>query len=344
MELSAGERAEMVRTPTANAAAYEEYLKGRDRLARYSYHAPAPADFEAAVEHFRRAVRRDPSFALAHSGLGVCHTTRIFDKLGSAEDYEAAEDAFNRALRIDPSLYEARLHMVFIYLTRGEKRKARAEIVALLHEAPNDAAVHRVAANLYRLDGDHERALEHFERAGKLNPEERVNAHYNRARVFNSLGQTGKALLELDKASEIEPNHPLIKTVRAFMLYYRDETEAAAGLVREVLAEHAEMDGVRPLLAMCLSRQGRTREARAELTERVKVAASADPDIAYWLASAYALEGMADEAFGWLGRAITLGREDRAWFEADPDWSNFRDDPRFVGLMRQLSVENEEGL
>jgi tetratricopeptide (TPR) repeat protein len=231
--------------------------------------------------------------------------------------------------------------MVFIYLTRGEKRKARAEIVGLLREAPNDAAVHRVAANLYRLDGDHERALEHFERAGRLNPEERVNAHYNRARVFNSLGQTDDALLELDRASEIEPGHPLIKTVRAFMLYYRGETEDAAGLVREVLAAHPEMDGVRPLLSMCLSRQGLHEEARAELTERVKVSAAADPDIAYWLASAYALEELRDEAFEWLGRAITLGREDRAWFEADPDWTSLRDDPRFAQLIGQLGEGRE---
>ena len=105
---------------------------------------------------------------------------------------------------------------------------------------------------------------------------------------------------------------------------------------------HPEMDGVRPLLSMCLSRQGRTREARSELTERVQVAASADPDIAYWLASAYALEGMADEAFEWLGRAITLGREDRAWFEADPDWANLRDDPRFAELTQRLGEEGEE--
>lgn len=111
--------------------------------------------------------------------------------------------------------------------------------------------------------------------------------------------------------------------------------------MREVLAAHPEMDGVRPLLSMCMSRQGRTREARSELTERVKVAASADPDIAYWLSSAYALEGMADEAFEWLGRAITLGREDRAWFEADPDWANLRDDPRFAELMTRLGAERE---
>ena len=146
------------------------------------------------------------------------------------------------------------------------------------------------------------------------------------------------ALGELERASEIEPDPPLIKTVRAFMFYYRGEVGAATGLVREVLASHPEMDGVRPLLAMCLSRQGEHEAARAELNERVKASAAVDPDIAYWLASAFALEGMREEAFGWLGRAIALGREDRAWFEADPDWAALRDDSRFSELMDRIAA------
>lgn len=43
-----------------------------------------------------------------------------------------------------------------------------------------------------------------------------------------------------------------------------------------------------------------------------------------------------------LGRTVALGREDRAWFEADPDWASLRDDPRFAELMRQLGGEQVE--
>ncbi|HEX8071422.1 MAG TPA: protein kinase [Pyrinomonadaceae bacterium] len=338
LELTPDEQVALERRSTADAAAYEEYLRGRDRLARYTYHAPAAADFDTAVAHFRRAVELDPALALAYSGLGVCYVTRVFDKVGDAADYEQAEAAFQQALALDPALVEARLHMVFIYLMRGEKPKARAEVARLLREAPNDAAVHRVAANLYRLDGQKDDALRHFARAASLNPEERVNAYYNRARVFNSRGQRDEALAELDRASALEPDHPLIKTVRAFMLYYRGEPAAAAALVREALAAHPEMDGIRPLLAMCLSRLGQHAEARAELTERVKVSAAVDADIAYWLATAYALEGLDAEAFEWLGRAVALGREDRAWFEADPDWATLRADPRFTELMQRIEA------
>jgi len=324
--------------PTQNARAYEEYLRGRDRLARYTYHTPRGEDFAAAVQHFQTAAELDPNFALAYSALGVCYSTRVFDKFGEGEDHARASAAFDKALALDSKLFEARLHMVFIYLARGEKQKARAEIEALRIEAPNDAAVHRVAATLYRLDGQHEKALSSFAMAANLNPEERVNAHYNRARVFNSLGQKHEALCELDQASAIEPDHPLIKAIRAFMLYYRGEIAAAAELVREVLSAHPEMDSVRPLLAMCLSRLGEHEEARAELTERVKAGAAVDPDIAYWLASAFALEGERTEAFKWLECAISLGREDRKWFEMDPDWKGLRDDPRFQELMSRIEA------
>jgi serine/threonine protein kinase/tetratricopeptide (TPR) repeat protein len=342
LELSPDEENALQQRTTRNPVAYEEYLKGRDRIARYTYQTPRREDFESAVEHFGNAIELDPAFALAHSGLGVCYSTRVFDKFGKPEDHERAAAAFAKALALDSQLLEARLHMVFSYLARGEKQKARTEIEVLLQEAPNDAAVHRVAATLYRLEGKHEQALRSFARAASLNPEERVNAYYNRARVFNSLGRKEEALDELDKASAIEPDHPLIKTIRAFMLYYRSETAGAADLVREVLLSHPEMDSIRPLLAMCLSRQGEHEAARAALTERVKASAAADPDIAYWLASAFALEGDRDEAFKWLERAINLGREDRSWFEMDPDWELLRDDPRFLELMNRIETERQD--
>jgi eukaryotic-like serine/threonine-protein kinase len=342
LELSPDEENALRQRTTRNAVAYEEYLKGRDRIARYTYQTPRREDFESAVTHFRNAIELDPGFALAHSGLGVCYSTRVFDKFGKPEDHERASAAFAKALALDSQLLEARLHMVFSYLTRGEKQKARAEIEVLLTEAPNDAAVHRVAATLYRLEGKHDQALRSFALAASLNPEERVNAYYNRARVFNSLGRKEEALGELDKASAIEPDHPLIKTIRAFMLYYRSETAGAAELVREVLLSHPEMDSVRPLLAMCLSRQGDHEAARAALNERVKASATADPDIAYWLASAFALEGESDEAFMWLERAIGLGREDRSWFEMDPDWALLREDPRFQELMGRIEAGRQE--
>jgi hypothetical protein len=37
-----------------------------------------------------------------------------------------------------------------------------------------------------------------------------------------------------------------------------------------------------------------------------------------------------------LERAISLGNENRPWFESDPNWEGLRDDPRFKELMQRI--------
>ncbi|HEV2707136.1 MAG TPA: protein kinase [Pyrinomonadaceae bacterium] len=325
--------------PTTNAAAYEEYLRGRDFFGRYIFRTLEAADCERAIAHFERAVSLDPSFALAYSGLGACYANRVIKGAGAAEDYERAEEAFDRALSLDPEVVEARMLMVFIHLARGEKQRAREEVARLQQKAPNQAAVYFVSGALHRLDGEYELALRSFARLAQLDPAARVVVSYNRARIFMYLGRYDEALLELDLGAEVEPNHPLIRTFRAVVLNRRGETHEAIRVIREVLDTHPRMDGIRPILAHFLSRTGEHEAARAELeNERVKEAAAVDHDIAYWLASGYALEGMRDEAFEWLERAIKLGNENRPWFEKDGNWEALRTDARFRELMDSIGA------
>jgi eukaryotic-like serine/threonine-protein kinase len=323
---------------TTNAQAYEEYLRGRASFAQFLFHTLAPEDCDEAVEHFQHAIRLDPSFALAHSGLGACFANRVLKGLGGSEDYELAENAFSRALDLDPNLVEARILMVFIYLSRGEKRKARAEVARLAKQAPNEPAVYFVKGALHRLDGEYERALRAFGKLARLDPAARVVASYNRARVFMYQHRHDDALLELEQGAQVEPNHPLIRTFQAVVLGRRGDTAEAVRVLRDVLKDHPTMDGIRPLLAQQLVRQGDTQAAREQLTERVRDAADADHDIAYWLATAHAMLGDRDDALNWLERAVELGNENRTWFESDPNWEPLRDDQRFVALMRRIEA------
>ena len=125
LELSPDEKVELARKTTADAAASEEYLRGRDCLAKFIYHTIEREHLDSAIEHFRRAIEIDPNFALAYSALGSCYVNRVLKGLGQAGDHEKAKNAFRKALTLDPRLLEARMHMVFIYLTGGQKQKAR---------------------------------------------------------------------------------------------------------------------------------------------------------------------------------------------------------------------------
>ncbi len=342
LELTSDEKDRLEQQKTANAEAYEEYLRGRDCLGRYIYHTIARKDIDEAIEHFERAVSIDASFALAHCGLGSAYAYRVMKGFGEADDHEQAQAAFDQALALDPHLLEARMHIVFIYLGRGEKAKAREAARVLRHEAPNDVGVHFASAVLARLDGDYERALRSFDRMIRLNPAERVVASYNRGRIFMYQGRYDEALAEFDKGAAIEPDHPLIRTFRAQTLYYRGEPTKAAEILEEVLEQHPQLDGIRPIYATFLTALGFNEEARAQLTEEVKKTADTDHDVAYWLASAYAMEGERDEALQWLRRAIQLGNENKAWFERNPAWESLRGDPEYQQILAGINVPARE--
>ncbi len=341
LELTQAEQDALAKGSTSDSVASEEYLRGRDCMGRFIYHTVAREDVDAAIEHFRRAIELDPTFALAHSALGGCYVNRVLKGLGQAGDHQKARIAFSKALALDPKLLEARMHMVFIYLTGGDKPKARKEVESLREEYPNDVGVHFVRGVLSRLNGQYDSALRSFERMARLNPAERVVVSYNRARVFMYQRRYEDALLELDQGAAMEAEHPLIMVFRARVLYYRGEIDAATRILQQLLKKQPQMDGVRPILAICLSAQGQHTRANEQLTQKVRQVAEADYDISYWLASAYLLQGRQKEALSWLETAIRLGNENYLWFESDPNWTDMHEDPRFVELMKGIKSQRE---
>ncbi|HEX8116891.1 MAG TPA: tetratricopeptide repeat protein, partial [Pyrinomonadaceae bacterium] len=222
--------------------------------------------------------------------------------IGGPEDYERAAEALERALSIKPGLQEARMHMVFVELGRGNKARARELAEKLVRELPNDVGAQFAYATVARLDGRYQDALDAYARMIKINPAERVVVSYNRARVFLYQHRHDDAEAELNLGAQMEANHPFIKSFKAIICAYRGDLD----------------------------------RAREELTEGALRVARANFDVAYWAASAYAMLGDQDPAFEWLGRAIDVGNENRRWFESDPHWEHLREDPRFAELMNRI--------
>jgi serine/threonine protein kinase/tetratricopeptide (TPR) repeat protein len=339
LELSDREQEKLGRRPTENVDAWEEFLRGRDNFGRFIFRTLAPADCEAAIHNFRRAIELDPQFALAHSGLGACYANRVIKGIGDAEDYTYAEAAFSKAFFYDPDVVEARVLMIMIYLSRGEKRKARAEIGLLQEQFPNEAPLYFVKGMMSRLDGNYEESLKSFEKLSRLDPAARVVSAYNRARIFTYQGDYEKALAEIEKGRKAEPNHPMLKIFHSQALFYQGDTAKGIEMLREVLENNPQMDGIRPLLAGYLACAGLHDEARAELTEDALALSKADHDMAYWVGAAYAALGEQDLAFKWLERAVKLGNENKPWYENNKCLNSIRQDPRFNDLLQKIEGE-----
>lgn len=336
LELSDHEQEKLGRRLTDNAAAWEEYLRGRDNFGRFIFRSLSAEDVNAAIQNFKNAIDLDPHFALAYSGLGACYANRFFKGLGEAEDYTHAETAFSKAFFYDPNVVEARVLMTMIYMARGEKKKARAEIELLQKQFPNEPPLYFMKGVINRLDGNYEESLKAFEKLSRLDPAARAVCAYNRARIFIYKRDYDQALKEIERGEKVEPDHPMLKIFRSGVYYYRGDKQMAIDLMKEVLEQNPQMDGIRPLYAIYLAGSGRADEAKAQLSDEALSLSRSDHDMAYWVGSTYAILGDKDLAFKWFNRAVKLGNQNKPHFEHDKSLDSLRDDPRFGELMDKV--------
>ena len=251
LELSDNEQEKLGKKLTDNHEAWEEYLRGRDNFGRFIFRTLSIDDCNAAIQNLKRAVELDPHFALAYSGLGACYANRVFKGMGDADDYTLAESAFTKAFQNDPNVVEGRVLMTMIYMARGEKKKARAEIELLEKQYPNDAPLYFVRGVIDRLDGNYQGSLRAFEKLSRLDPAARAVSAYNRARIFIYTREYDKAIKEIEAGEKAEPDHPMLKIFRSAVYYYRGDAREAIELISKVLEENPKMDGIRPSILLC---------------------------------------------------------------------------------------------
>jgi serine/threonine-protein kinase len=335
LRLTAEEQRQIERPLTRSPEAYEFYMRGRDALFRYILRTHDEADLDQAVKMMHEAIGLDPEFARAHATLGRCYVLYA-QGWGGAENFVLAERSLKHALAADPTLVNARLQMVYVDLHHGDKDRARARVAELVAEQPDDPSVLFVAGMMQRLDGLYERALSTYDRLLEVNPKDVVIVAFNKARIYTYEGRFEEAVAAIDRGRAAEPEHPLLKTFLAVALFNQGMVDDAQALVEDVLRQNPHFDGVLPILGWCLSSRGQHEQARALMTDRVREIATADHDIALWLASFYAMEGMNEDALEWVRRAVRIGNENYPLFAHSAKLDGLRSDPGFVELVEEL--------
>lgn len=134
------EKAGLAERPTADAEAYDLYLRGRDYAARA---ARTDEDWANALAMFDQAVVRDPGFAHAHAAAAQLHARFYwFGRDRSEARLELARAAADAALRAAPGLPQAHLALGYYhYHGHRDYPQALAEFEIARRSAPNDAEV-----------------------------------------------------------------------------------------------------------------------------------------------------------------------------------------------------------
>jgi serine/threonine-protein kinase len=160
---------------------------------------------------------------------------------------------------------------------------------------------------------------------------------YNhRARVYQYQNQIELAEDELAKGLTLEPRHPLLRTSIAYQRMRQGDLPEAIRVLEEVIRDDNSMRIAYPTLAMCYAQAGERTRAAALIEEESMAAAEADSEMAYRLATYFAVDGDEAEALHWLRRAIYLGNENYPWFAINPAWNRVREHGDFERILEDL--------
>jgi len=221
--LSLEERVRAMTPPTENLAAYQQYLLGKQGLAKLT-----SSSLEMAVGHFQRAVELDPSLALAYVGLAYAYLEQIYVSSLSTEELLAkAQEATDTALTLDDQLGEAYTALGGIKNIRFEAEDAEAAFERALELNANDPTAYSWYGDLLRSElGRPDEALALHRRAYELDPLSAV-AISSVGRDLSALGRSDEAVDWWKKAIEIDSQLSISDAIGDHYWYVTGELDQA---------------------------------------------------------------------------------------------------------------------
>ena len=181
---------------------YDAYLKGR-----YFSSRPVEDELNKSVAYFREAIRLDPNYAPAYSGLADAYSVLGF--VGGETDHpqQLATEAAKKAIALDDSLAEAHASLGWI-LHRYEQdwTAAEKEYRRAIELNPNYATAHRFYGAFLRGIGQDELGCEQHRLAHELDP---LNPSTTSgwARCVYRAGHFDDAVRMLQEILEVDPTN-----------------------------------------------------------------------------------------------------------------------------------------
>lgn len=340
VKLTSGEKRKLASLHPQNSGAYELYLKGRYYWAKWSEDG-----FQQAISNFEQALGKDPSFALAYSGLADSFGVLAYFTVDPATSHglRLRSKAFaKRALELDEALPEAHLTLGNIaHFQDWDWVQAQRELKLALELNPNSADAHQ-SYSLFLMDQClFDEAMKEMELALQLDP---LSLPHNTAMgyLLFCTGRYHAAITHLRSTVELDPDLSLIRQILGASLERVGKYEEAVSEYVMMLPASARRPEITESLREALANSGMTgfwkrfAELAPELTERRLITP-------FFAATIYTALGEHDAAFEWLEKAFAERLALLSHLQAEPRFVPLRSDPRFGELLRRMGVRRVVG-
>ena len=201
--ISPEEKSLIEKIPTKDLGAYEEFLKGRFYLYKFTSN-----DFETAIKYFETAITKDPDYAPAYAGIALSWAALVQFGFKSPEsagpliqeslmkaleldsnnievqytlaalttwviwDWTGGEEAFKKTLSINPSHSEAHAYYShFLLMMRRPNEEAMAEVEKALKLDPLNPTVLSVCGVALLITGRLDESIRTFNDALQIDPD-----------------------------------------------------------------------------------------------------------------------------------------------------------------------------
>jgi serine/threonine protein kinase/tetratricopeptide (TPR) repeat protein len=333
LQLTRAEKKRLIKRHTEDAEAYRLYLKGRHHWNRWTEEG-----FYKAIGYFQQAVEKDPSFALAYTGLAESYV------LLGWNSYLPPKDAFPRgkaaamtALQLDPGLGEAHTPLAAaLWLYDWQWQGAQAEFKRSLELNPAYPTANHWNAEYVMTMGRQVEAIAKMKNSQELDPLSLIiNVAIGWA--FYMARRYDEAIEQLLRTIELDPNYPVTYWILGLLYRITGRYELAITAGEKGVNLSGGSPLMRAALAHTYATSERAKEALHVLDDLTKLAKHKYV-APHFLAGIHIGLGENDRAIEYLEKSYEEHSHWLIYLHIDPSMDALRSNPRFQDLLRRVGL------
>jgi len=322
--LTAEDKSRLAAYSPKNARAYDAYLHGR-----YLWNKRGAEAITEAVSYFEQALREDPNFALAYSGLADCYMIGW----GAKSDLGLAEKYARKAVALQPNLAEAHVSLAFARQCQFRFAEVEQELKRGIELNPNYVPAYQFYTVHLLTVGRPQEALAQNDRALQLDPFS-LPLNNMRGIVLLGLRQYDRAIEQSEATAEISPHDAGLHHSLARIYWIERRVPNALAEERKLASGSSVLlsglDEAEAAYAKSGFRAACLKAAQAKERARVQP---------IWIALQYACLEDKQKVLEWLERSLLdKGYGQVLYLKTAPELDFLRSDPRFQDLLRRIGL------